>query len=101
MTTPDAGAADCPSPPGVLAPRVDRNKCEGKADCARVCPYDVFAIETLGKAARTGLSLVGRLKGMAHGWKQAIVVNPDACHGCGLCVSACPEKAIVLRRVGA
>jgi 4Fe-4S ferredoxin len=26
------------------------------------------------------------------------VIKPDACHACGLCVTACPEKAITLIR---
>ena len=28
------------------------------------------------------------------------MVNPDACHACGLCVTACPEKAIQLVAAG-
>ena len=30
--------------------------------------------------------------------RQAFVERPDACHACGLCVPACPEKAITLVR---
>jgi NAD-dependent dihydropyrimidine dehydrogenase PreA subunit len=26
-------------------------------------------------------------------------VNADQCHGCGLCVAACPERALRLERV--
>ena len=32
--------------------------------------------------------------------KPMIVVNPDACHACGLCATACPEKAIKLVAAG-
>jgi 4Fe-4S ferredoxin len=34
-----------------------------------------------------------------HGGKQAYAVNADACRACGLCVTACPEKAITLARL--
>jgi heterodisulfide reductase subunit A len=26
--------------------------------------------------------------------RQVAEINPAACHGCGICVSACPAKAI-------
>lgn len=83
---------------GLLAPVIDRNRCEGKADCVRVCPYDVFELGVLSPAERSALSLVGKLKAFAHGGRQAFAVRADACHGCGLCVDACPEKAIRLAR---
>jgi 4Fe-4S ferredoxin len=83
---------------GLLAPAIDRNRCEGKADCVRVCPYDVFELGVLSREARSGLSFVGRLKAFAHGGRQAFAVRADSCHGCGLCVDACPEHAITLGR---
>lgn len=79
-----------------VAPVIDRNRCEGKADCVRVCPFEVFQIHVLGKEQRRALTLRGRLKAWAHGGRQALVVNPQACHACRLCVAACPEKAIRL-----
>lgn len=89
-------AQACPGEPGRVSPAIDRNACEGKADCARVCPYGVFAIGVLPAAQRASLSLLGRLKGWAHGYRQALVSAPDECRACGLCVAACPERAIRL-----
>ena len=88
----------CKQEPGVFAPVIDRNKCEGKADCVAVCPKSVFAIDLLPKAERAELSLKGKIKGFAHGWKQAFMPNLGACEACGLCISACPENAISLQR---
>jgi 4Fe-4S ferredoxin len=84
--------------PGLLVPVIDRNRCEGKADCVEVCPYDVFAIAVLPVEQRAALSWTGRAKSFFHGWKQAFAVQADRCHACGACVSACPERAITLRR---
>ena len=88
--------ADCAEVSGRVVPRIDRNKCEGKADCVRVCPYSVFEIRTLTDADRGALSFIGRLKARAHGNKQAYLLNAADCHACGLCVAACPEKALKL-----
>ncbi len=89
----------CKHEPGQFIPVIDRNACEGKRACVAVCPYDVLIVGTLPKDQRRGLSLIGRLKGMTHGWQQAFVVGPDRCHACGLCVAACPEDAITLSRL--
>ena len=88
----------CKQAPGVFRPVINRNRCEGKADCVEVCPYQVFTIDTLPVDQRTGLSFLGRIKGRAHGWQQALTPNAEACHACGLCVTACPESAITLAR---
>lgn len=85
-------------PAGFLVSKVDPNRCEGKGPCVDVCPVDVFAMGTLPPDQRKTLTLRGKIKGFAHGWKQVQVVQPDACRACGLCVTACPEKAITLRR---
>ena len=92
---------DCRGEPGKVAPVVDRNRCEGKEDCVRVCPYDVFEIRVLDAADRASLSLMGRLKAWAHGNRQAHVVRPKDCHACQLCIDACPESALRLAPVRA
>ena len=83
--------------PGRLRPIVDLAKCEGKADCVRVCPYDVFVVDVLPVEQRASLSFFARMKSLAHGHRKAFVVKGDDCHACGLCVKACPEKALTLR----
>ena len=87
---------DCAPKSGLVVPVIDRNRCEAKADCVRVCPYHVFAIGKLGAEDKATLSLRGRLKSFFHGGKQAFTPRADQCHACGLCVAACPENAISL-----
>jgi NAD-dependent dihydropyrimidine dehydrogenase PreA subunit len=91
--------ARCKHPPGVMVPVIDRNRCEGKAACVAVCPKGVFVLGTLPAEQRAGLSLTGKLKGFAHGWKQAFTPNAAACEACTKCVEACPESAISLVRI--
>ena len=88
--------ASCKDEHAGKAPLVDRNRCEAKADCEAVCPYDVFEVRRLTDAERVGVSLRGRLNLLAHRGRQAVVVAPERCHACGLCVAACPERAIRL-----
>ena len=94
----DIPETDCKQAPGVTRPVIDRNRCEGKKECVAVCPYSVFTIATVTPELRRGLSLRGKLKGFAHRWQQAFASNAGACQACGLCVAACPEKAITLVR---
>jgi 4Fe-4S ferredoxin len=88
--------AQCSGLSGRVVPVIDRNRCEGKSECVEVCPYHVFELRMLTLDDRAGLSLVGRLKAWAHGGRQAFSVNSAECRACGLCVAACPEKAIKL-----
>jgi NAD-dependent dihydropyrimidine dehydrogenase PreA subunit len=89
---------DCKHEAGVFQPVIDRNRCEGKDDCVRVCPYGVFDVRVLTEEEKAPLGRMSRFKLWVHGNRQAFAVNADACHGCGLCVSECPEKAIKLQR---
>jgi 4Fe-4S ferredoxin len=93
-----AQASDCRQPPGVIKPIVDFNRCEGKADCVRVCPERVFAMGRILDKDYRQLGLVSRFKLRVHGMQVAYTPNVDACQSCGLCVAACPEKAITLAR---
>ena len=42
------------------------------------------------------LSLLGKVKSVVHGRKTTYTPKAEACQACGLCVVACPEKAIKL-----
>ena len=99
VTAVDTKGESCKHPAGQFAPQVNRKCCEGKADCVRVCPTNVFTVQTLPAQQRSGLGLVGTIKGIAHSWQQAIVTNLGACEACGLCIKACPENAITLMRI--
>jgi 4Fe-4S ferredoxin len=91
-------SAECKHEAGTFRPVIDRNRCEGKAECVKVCPVSVFAVGTLPKEQRVGLSFRGKIKGLAHRWQQAVLTNAAACEACSLCVEACPENAITLAR---
>ena len=91
-------AADCKQLPGVMKPIVDFTRCEGKADCVRVCPESVFAMARIEDADYRELGLLSKFKLRVHGMQVAYTPNVDACRSCGLCVSACPEKAVTLAR---
>lgn len=94
----NANEPDCRHEAGRLVPVVDRGRCEGKADCVEVCPYGVFEVGRISDADFRALSLLGRLKSLAHRRRTALTPRADECHACGLCVQACPEKAIKLER---
>lgn len=87
---------NCHPEAGELKPIIDQSRCEGKKDCVEVCPHNVFEVRKLTAAEKKNFSLIGRLKLAAHGSQQAFAVRAADCHSCGLCVQACPEKAIKL-----
>jgi 4Fe-4S ferredoxin len=89
----------CKEESGVIVPIVDLKRCEGKADCVRVCPEGVFQIRRIDRADYEGLNVLHKFKLRVHGMKVAYTPNADACRACGLCVGACPEHAITLSRV--
>ena len=89
----------CKHPPGVFAPVIDANRCEGKAACAAECPVDVFVVRRRERSELPELGVLGTVKWWMHGGVQAHALHADRCRGCGLCVSACPESAITLERL--
>jgi NAD-dependent dihydropyrimidine dehydrogenase PreA subunit len=86
----------CDPASGGVRPVIDRDRCAAEGDCVQVCPFQVFALGTLGPDERAGLSFKGRLKAFVHRGRQAFTPNADACRACGKCVAACPEDAIRL-----
>ena len=96
--SPSEMPASCKQEPGAIVPVVDLKACEGKGDCVRVCPVDVFRVERVLDADYRSLDMLHRFKLRVHGMKVAYTPNADACQACGLCVAACPEHAITLGR---
>ncbi|RQZ90049.1 4Fe-4S ferredoxin [Burkholderia cepacia] len=95
----EKSTGDCKQQPGVIAPVVDLKRCEGKGDCVAVCPENVFEVIRIDPADYVGLGLMHRLKLRVHGMEVAYTPNAHACRSCGLCVTACPERAITLVRI--
>jgi len=89
----------CKAPAGTVVPVVNPNRCEAKADCVAVCPYDVFEVRALTADELASLSFLSRIRVRVHGGRQAFAIRADACQACGKCVSACPERAISLKTV--
>jgi len=100
MTTPtlDRPAGECKQLPRFFQPVINMKRCEGKGDCERVCPESVFEVRRIDDADYATLGFLNKLKVRVHGMKMAYTPNVDACLACGLCVAACPEKAITLSR---
>lgn len=90
----------CKQKAGTVVPVINRNRCDGKSVCVDVCPQSVLAMHILPIDQRRDLSLIGKMKGFVHRWRQVEIVDPDACMACGECVAICPEKAITLAKRG-
>lgn len=93
---PDRPGEQCRAPAGSTKPVVDRAKCEGKKDCVDVCPEGVFEVRRMDDVDFAALGFFQKLKSRAHQRMTAYTPNAGACKACGLCVVACPEKAITL-----
>lgn len=98
---PDRPGELCKAPPARWLPVIDHVRCEGKRDCVDVCPYDVFEVRRIDDTDFRALSWPARLKVLVHRKQTAYAPRADHCQACGLCVVACPEKAITLEREGA
>ena len=96
---PNRPGEQCRAAPSTYAPVVDRNKCEAKGECVDVCPYRVFEVGRIEPGDFAALGLLGKLKSLAHGRKTAYTPRAAACQACGLCVVACPEDAIELKKI--
>ncbi len=81
-----------------MVPIVDRGRCEGKKDCVQVCPYSVFEVRRMNDADFEALGFFQKLRSVVHGRMTAYTPRAADCRACGLCVTACPEKAIRLGR---
>ena len=95
---PDRPGEQCRAAPGTYRPQIDRGKCEGKRDCVEVCPYDVFEVRRIDDGDFAALGFFAKMKSRAHKRQTAYTPKQDLCQSCGLCVVACPEKAITLVR---
>ena len=93
---PDRPGEHCNAPRGSWVPVVDHGRCEGKKDCVVVCPNNVFEVRRIDFRDFARLRPLQRLKVGAHRGQTAYTPNVDQCAACGLCVVACPERAIKL-----
>ena len=84
-------------PRGLFAPSIDIGRCEGMGKCIAVCPEDVFGLLPIEPEDRASLTPLQKLKLFALGGKVAYALSANRCRACGLCVDACPGRAITLQ----
>ncbi|SHK50206.1 4Fe-4S dicluster domain-containing protein [Reichenbachiella agariperforans] len=89
---------NCAESGGKLMPLVDFNSCGAKEDCVAICPYDVLEMRPISLEDKAALNLKGKIKTFFFKHK-AYITDPSLCHACGLCVQACPEKAVRLIKI--
>lgn len=99
MSQPSSSHDSCRQKPGLFKPIVNHSRCEGKSDCVVVCPVNVFEVRRIEDSDFAALGILAKVKVMVHGRKTAYTPRAEACEACGLCVTACPEKAIRLMKV--
>jgi ferredoxin len=58
----------------------------------------VFEIVTMSAEMFRDLPVISKVKALVHGRRTAATPRAEACAACGLCVRACPERAITLRQ---
>lgn len=92
------GRETCDEETGRLVPVVDMLQCETRGPCLEVCPYSVFEIRSLKKEEWDQFTWFPRMKIWLGGGRSSFVAKPDSCQACGLCVTACPQKAIKLKK---
>lgn len=85
-------------PRGLFEPSIDIGRCEGMGKCIAVCPEDVFGLLPIEPEDRASLTPLQKLKLFALGGKVAYALSANRCRACGLCVEACPGRAIALQR---
>ena len=71
----------------------------GVQTCALPISENVFEIRKIDAEDYNQLGMLNKFKLRVHGLKVAYTPNAEACRSCGLCVTACPERAITLARV--
>ncbi len=86
----------CKPIPTKVGPLIDMNKCEGREECVKVCPYDVFEMHLLSGQEKSESNPARTMENRSNGNRKAYTANIESCHACGVCVTACPEKAITL-----
>ena len=82
--------------PQNVIPVVDLNRCNANGVCTHVCIQNVFRLRQISAEQFGQLSFMGKVKTIFSDNRKAFVEYPERCLNCGLCVSACPEKAIKL-----